>query len=109
MQSCLGFRQPLIISRQPAKARHRFDRLSVSPGEAPLNDPAARQRHEAAFGFRPFDDLQPDGVGVGVGRRLFPRIALVDERHAILNNSGLNFSVAQSLQEAAQKVTQAIK
>ena len=82
MQSRQGLRQLLIIARQPAKARH--------PGEAPLNDPAARQRrhervevqHEAAFGFRPFDDLQPDAVGVGVGRRLFPRIALVDERHA---------------------------
>lgn len=31
------------------------------------------------------------------------------EAAVILNNSGLNFSVAQSLQEAAQKVTQAIK
>ncbi len=90
MQSRQGLRQPLIIARQPAKARHRFDRLSASPGEASLNDPAARQRrherveaqHEAAFGFRPFDDLQPDAVGVGVGRRLFPCIALVDERHA---------------------------
>ncbi len=93
-----GLRQPLIIARQPAKACHRFDWLSASagsahrapPGEASLNDPAARQRrherveaqHEAAFGFRPFNDLQPDAVGVGVSRRLFPRIALVDERHA---------------------------
>ncbi len=73
MQSRRGLRQPLIIARQPAKARH--------PGEASLNDPAARQRHEAAFGFRQFNDLQPDAVGVGVGRWLFPRIALVDERH----------------------------
>ncbi|RCK73565.1 MAG: Succinyl-CoA ligase [ADP-forming] beta chain [Ignavibacteriae bacterium] len=32
-----------------------------------------------------------------------------EEAAVILNNSGLNFSVAQSLQEAAQKVTQAIK
>ncbi len=32
-----------------------------------------------------------------------------EEAASILNNSGLNFSVAQSLQEAAQKVTQAIK
>ncbi len=74
MQSRQGLRQPLIIARQPAKARY--------PGEASLNDPAARQQYEAAFGFRPFDDLQPDAVGVGVGRRLFPRIALIDERHA---------------------------
>ena len=74
MQSRQGLRQPLIIACQPAKARH--------PSEASLNDPAARQQYEAAFGFRPFDDLQPDAVGVGVGRRLFPRIALIDERHA---------------------------
>ncbi len=73
MQSRQGLRQPLIIARQPAKARH--------PSEASLNDPAARQQYEAAFGFRQFNDLQPDAVGVGVGRRLFPRIALVDERH----------------------------
>ena len=32
-----------------------------------------------------------------------------EEAAQILNSSGLNFSVAQSLQEAAQKVTQAIK
>ncbi|MFN3373018.1 MAG: hypothetical protein ACK44M_05555, partial [Chloroflexus sp.] len=43
---------------------------------------AARQQPEAAVGVRPFDTLQPDAVGVGVGRRCFPRSALVDERHA---------------------------
>ncbi len=41
-----------------------------------------RQKYEAAVSVRPVDTLQPDAVGVGVGRRLFPCIALVDERHA---------------------------
>ncbi len=72
MHSRQGLQQPLIIACQPANACH--------PREALLNDPAARQQHEAAVGFRQCNDLQPDAVGVGVGRWLFPRIALVDER-----------------------------
>ncbi len=82
MQSRQGLRQPLIIARQPAKARYRFDRLSAPLCEASRNDLAARQQHEAAFGFRQLNDLQPDAVGVGIGCRWFPCIALVDECHA---------------------------
>ncbi|MGB9755194.1 hypothetical protein [Roseiflexus castenholzii] len=36
---------------------------------AARNDPAARQRHDAACGVRPVNDIPPDAVGVGIGRR----------------------------------------
>ena len=46
-----------------------------------FHHPPARQQHEAAFGVRQFDDLQPHAVRVGVRGRLLARAPLVYERH----------------------------
>ena len=42
MQSGEDFGQPFVVFCKPAAARH--------PGKRPLDQPAARQRHEAALG-----------------------------------------------------------
>ena len=57
-------RQALVVSCQPAAARH--------PGEASFHHPSARQQHEAALGQA--DDLQGDAVRLGRFGRALARV-----------------------------------
>lgn len=54
VQSGQGFGQASVIPGQAAKAG--------GPAETALDDPAAREQHEAAPGLRELDDLQGDPV-----------------------------------------------
>ena len=71
MQPRHSLRQPLVVARQAAEARH--------PGEGALHHPAPGQEHEAALGLGQLDHLQPDAVLRRRRGRLLPGVALVDE------------------------------
>jgi hypothetical protein len=71
VQSGQGLREPLIMSRQPAK--------SGCPAKAAFDDPAARQQYKAAFGFSMFDHQQVNSMPGGLVCRIIAGIALIDE------------------------------
>lgn len=69
MKSGQSLCQSFIVSGQAAEAR--------GPGEAALDDPAARQQDETAFGFGMFDDLQLDAMLFGGRGGVFSRVPLI--------------------------------
>ena len=62
-------RQPLVVAGQAF--------VAGAPAQAALDDPAAGQQHEAAFGLPQLDHLQVDAVLFGGLRRVVAGVALV--------------------------------
>ena len=60
--------ESLVVPREAAEAR--------GPRERALDDPPAREQHEAALGLRGLDDLQADAVGGGGRRGVLAGVAL---------------------------------
>jgi hypothetical protein len=64
--------QPFVGAGQTAE--------SDCPGEAPLRDPASREKYEASFGFGVFHHFQLDATLFGGLRRSLARINLIEVR-----------------------------
>ena len=71
MQPDEGLGQAFTVADQAAEAHH--------PGEAALDNPAARQKHEAMLGSGQLDDRQADAMCLSIRRRLAAGSRLVNE------------------------------
>ncbi|EGD08766.1 hypothetical protein XVE_2992 [Xanthomonas vesicatoria ATCC 35937] len=71
MESCQGFRQAFVITRQASEP--------IDPTETALQDPTARQQYKTFLGLRQFYDVQFNAFLLRGFGRSFACVALIDE------------------------------